>query len=92
MKKWNEETGSIMVDASIYFPIVICPVFAMIYLGMVKYQESVLTFQVEKLAVIGAREIAYPGYEVFTEDGSLMSSSVDFKSESQFSSDEIKNY
>ncbi len=92
MKNWNEETGAIMVEASIYFPIVIFTVFAMIYLGMVKYQESVLTFQVEKLAVIGAREIAYPGYEVFTEDGSLMSSSVDFKSESQFSSAEIRNY
>lgn len=85
-KKRREESGVIMVEASIYFPIVIFTVFAMIYFGMVKYQESILTFQVEKLSVIGGREVAYQGYEVFAEDGSLQSSAVDFKSGKDFSS------
>lgn len=90
-KKWKEESGIIMVEASIYFPIVIFTVFAMIYFGMVKYQESILTFQVEKLAVLGGREIAFQGYEVFGSDESLMSGAVDFKSENDFSS-QMKGY
>ncbi|MDO5346694.1 MAG: hypothetical protein Q4E91_13260 [Lachnospiraceae bacterium] len=86
LKRWKGEKGAILVEASIYFPIVIFTVFSMIYFGMVKYQESILTFQVEKLAVMGGREVAYPGYEVFTSDGSLESSATDFKSGSDFSS------
>jgi len=86
LKKWKEESGVIMVEASIYFPIVIFTVFAMIYFGMVKYQESILTFQVEKLAMMGGRQVAYQGYEVFAGEDDLMSSSVDFKSGNDFSS------
>ena len=74
----------ILVEASIYFPIVIFTVFAMIYFGMAKYQESILTFQVQKLASMGARQVAYPGYEVFDGNGSLQSSAVDFKGGEDF--------
>jgi len=80
------ERGAIMVEASIYFPIVIFTVFAMIYFGMVMFQDSILTFQVQKLATMGGREVAYPGYEAFSDDGSLFSTAVDFKAESNFSS------
>lgn len=82
--QWKREEGAIMVEASIYFPIVIFTVFAMIYFGMVMFQDSILTFQVQKLAVMGGREVAYPGYETFAGDGSLVSSAVDFKAESDF--------
>ncbi|MEY8338318.1 TadE family protein [Lachnospiraceae bacterium 62-35] len=91
MKKWKEEKGVIMVEASIYFPIVIFTVFAMIYYGMVKYQESILTFQVQKIATEGAREIAFPGYETFSGDGSLISAAVDFKTSTDFDSS-VENY
>lgn len=84
MKKWKDESGVILVEASIYFPIVIFTVFAMIYLGMVKYQESILAFQVQKVANLGAKEIAYPGYVNFADDGSVQSAAVDFKSETDF--------
>lgn len=86
MEKWKDESGVIMVEASIYFPIVIFTVFAMIYFGMMKYQESILTFQVQKQAVMAGREVAYPGYEAFTRDGSKESVAVDFTSGSDFSS------
>jgi len=85
-KNWKDESGVIMVEAAIYFPIVIFTVFAMIYLGMIKYQESILTYQVQRLAVIGSREVAYAGYEAFTGDGSLESTAVDFKGDSDFQS------
>lgn len=91
LKHWKDESGVIIIEASIYFPIVIFTVFAMIYFGMVKYQESILTFQVQKLAIMGAKEIAYQGYEVFTKDGSFRSSAVDFPDSTDFSA-EIKNY
>lgn len=84
--RWKRDEGAIMVEATIYFPIVIFTVFAMIYFGMVMFQDSILTFQVQKLAAMGGREIAYPGYEAFADDGSLSSTAVDFKAESDFSS------
>jgi len=85
MKNLKDETGVILVEASIYFPIVIFTVFAMIYFGMVKYQESILTFQVQKLSIMGGREAAYPGYSDLANDGSLESSAVDFKTGTSFS-------
>ena len=91
MKKWKDNRGVIMVEASIYFPIAIFTVFAMIYYGMMKYQESILAFEVQKMATIGAREAAYPGYEVFAEDGSLLSAAVDFKPGTDFNS-KVKDY
>lgn len=90
-KRWKEERGVILVEASIYFPIVIFTVFAMIYFGMAKYQESVLTFQVQKLASMGGRQVAYPGYEVFDGNGSLQSPAVDFKGGENFES-AVGNY
>ena len=49
---WRQESGAIMVEATIYYPIVIFVVFAMIYLGMAKYQETLVTYQVEKVAIL----------------------------------------
>lgn len=86
LDRWKREDGVIMVEASIYFPIVIFTVFAMIYFGMVMFQDSILTFQVQKLATMGGREVAYPGYREFAADGSLGSTAVDFKAESDFGS------
>lgn len=83
---WADESGVVMVEASIYFPMVIFTVFAMIYFGMVKYQESILTFQVEKLAIMGGRVVAYQGYEVWADEEALFSTSVDFESGRNFSS------
>lgn len=85
-KQWKNESGVIMVEASIYFPIVIFTVVAMIYLGMVKYQESILHFQTNRLATLGGREVTYQGYEVFVGDSLKSSSAVDFDAGSDFQS------
>lgn len=85
MKKLlKEESGVIMVEASIYFPIVIFTVFAMIYFGMVKYQESVLMFQLEKAAILGGREIAYQGYEALETDQTKKSLAIDLEKGTAF--------
>ena len=56
-----------MVEAALYFPITIAVVMAVIYLGLFKMQESYFFFQVERAAAQLAKEIAYPGYEGFTD-------------------------
>ena len=84
-KKLKEERGVIILEASIYFTIVIFTVICMIYFGMVKYQQSVLTFQVEKVAILGGREIAYQGYEALETDRTKNSAAVDLEPGAAFS-------
>lgn len=76
-----------MVEAAIFFPITIFVVFAMIYLGMVRYQDSILAFKVQKYATIVGRETAYPGYSELIGDGIYGSSAVDFGSGASFDYD-----
>lgn len=88
----KNEAGVIMVEAAIYFPIVIFTVFAMIYLGMVKYQQTILNFQVMKLATLGAREAAYPGYSMLGTDAAKQSAGVDFPAGAKFDSTVLNEY
>ena len=53
-----------MVEASIYFPIVICVVITMIYMALFHMQESALGYVAERIVTEAAREEAYPGYSV----------------------------
>ena len=62
----NSETGAIMVEAAIYFPITIGIVMVVLYFGLFKLQESYFFFQVERAATELAREASYPGYDSFT--------------------------
>ena len=91
-KFFKEQSGVIMVEAAIYFPIVIFTIFAMIYFGMVKYQQTILMFQVQKLAMLGAREAAYPGYQLLGTDESKQSSAVDFPTGTSFDEGTLNNY
>lgn len=63
--KRKTERGTVMVEATIYFPLVICTVMAMIYYGLFQMQTSALMYEVDRIAMEAAREEAYPGYEVF---------------------------
>lgn len=63
--KRNSEHGAVMVEASIYFPLVFCTVVAMLYLGLINMQESAMMYQVDRIARDVARTEAYPGYDVF---------------------------
>lgn len=88
----NQETGAILVEATLYFPITIAIVMAVLYLGLFKIQESYFFFQVERVASMVAKEIAYPGYDEFQEDGLLESSAIDFSWENGPSEDAVKSY
>lgn len=65
MKRSQSENGAIMVEAAIYFPLVLCTVVALLYYGLFRYQESAMLFQVNRVAMNCAREAAYPGYGEF---------------------------
>ena len=65
MNNIKNESGSIIVEASIYFPLVLCAVMSLLYLALFNMQEYLLMFQVQKTAAVATREEAYLGYEQF---------------------------
>lgn len=65
MKNLKTENGAIIVEASIYFPLVLCTVMALLYLALFNMQEHMLMYQVKKIAAVASREEAYMGYEEF---------------------------
>ena len=64
---------------------------AVIYLGLFKMQESYFFFQVERTAAQLAKEIAYPGYEGFTDKEPLSDGKVDFSWEEP-SDEQVQSY
>ena len=65
MRCREKEKGSIMVEATIYMPLVICTALALIYLALFNMQEHLMMYEAQRVAAITAREIAYSGYEKF---------------------------
>lgn len=63
--KVTNESGAVLVEASIFFPLVLCTVVAMIYLAIINMQESAMMYQADRIAMEIAREEAYIGYDVF---------------------------
>lgn len=61
----KNENGAVMVEASIYMPLVLCTVMALLYLALFNMQEYMLMYQVQRTAAIVSREEAYLGYEKF---------------------------
>lgn len=62
----KSEKGSAMVEATIYFPIVVAIVMFILYMGLLKLQEAAFIYSIERVAQYGANEVAYPGYSVFS--------------------------
>lgn len=65
MKEKKGEKGSVMVEATLYMPIVLCTVMALLYLALFNMQEYLLMYQAQKIAAVVSREEAYLGYEKF---------------------------
>lgn len=61
----KSQKGSVLVEYAIYFPMILCTVVAMLYIGLFHMQESALGHIAEQAAVEAAREAAYPSYKVF---------------------------
>ena len=59
MKNKKNEKGAIMVEASIYMPLVLCTVMALLYLALFNMQEYMLMYQAQRVAAVVSREEAY---------------------------------
>ena len=63
MKNRKNEKGAVMVEATIYMPLVLCTVMALLYLALFNMQEYMLMYQAQRAAAVVSREEAYLGYE-----------------------------
>ncbi len=79
MKKiWKSQTGAAMVvEAVIIYPIVLMCLFFLIYVGLIVIQSSVLNSTAQKMAMLAAREVAYPGYLSLSAKDNYGSSAVE---------------
>lgn len=76
----NSQDGVIMVEATIYFPIVLAVVFSIIYYGLWMVQKSVIDFDVAKVSDCAAKALAYEGYEKLYENDIFdTDTNIDFK-------------
>lgn len=102
MKQLNKyiksEKGVIMVEASIYFPIVLAIVFAFIYVSLWKIEDCVIYFAAQKVANSAANAIAHQDYEKLYGDigGDVVTidTSIDFnwKGSDAVPEQYVKNY
>ena len=63
----DNERGVIMVEAIIYLPLVIATSVFLIYVGLFKFQEAAFIYAINRTAQYGANEVAYAGYDVFSD-------------------------
>lgn len=54
-----------MVEATIYIPVVICIVVALIYLALFNMQEYMMMYEAQKVSAVVSRNVAYVGYSSF---------------------------
>lgn len=65
MRRLQKENGVIIVEASIYLPLVFCIVMLLLYLALFNMQEYMMMYQAQRVANVAAREEAYLGYDTF---------------------------
>lgn len=61
----DDESGIVMIEAVIYFPIVICMVAFLLYFGMFLLQEAAMNCQLQRFTTYASKNTANPGYQVF---------------------------
>lgn len=89
MKKlFNKENkGAVMVEATIYIPIVLCMVILLIELALFNMQEYMMMYEAQRVAAVVSRDVAYLGYSNLNMGEN---NEIDF--ESLPSSEQISSY
>lgn len=64
-QKLENEKGFIILEAVIFFPIVICTITFLLYFGLFLFQEAAVNYQVQRLTTYASKNTANPGYSVF---------------------------
>ena len=61
----DNNRGTLIIEAALIYPLFIFTVIAMLVLGLLKFEQSLVQFGTTKIASQAAREAAYPGYEEY---------------------------
>lgn len=84
------EKGVVMVEAAIYFPVVICVVVGMLYYGLFFLQEAAMNYEVQRMISYASKDAGNPGYHVFPV---ATSNSIEFEyAGNQPSKTEVEEY
>lgn len=89
MKEMNNGSskGSTIVEATIYFPIVICMLIALVMLAMFNMQEYLMMYEAQRVSSVVSRNVAYRGYSSFAMGEN---NEIDFSNNP--SSEQVKAY
>lgn len=85
-KKIQDDKGAMMVEASIYFPIVIGIVMAVIYVSLWKIEDCAAFFAAQKVADSASKAMAHQNYELLY--GDIGSDKLSIDTQIDFSWDE----
>lgn len=81
MHENDKEKGAIILEATIIFPIVLMTVMALLYMGLMKLQETAMLYQVQRVASQGSLMAASPGYAKLCDNGNVLDAKdIDFSS------------
>lgn len=78
----NQTGAALVVEAVVIYPLVILCLFFLIYMGLIIMQSSVLCSTAQKMALIAAREVAYPGYLSLAGDSAFATTGVEMDTSS----------
>lgn len=66
MKKWirsvRDESGAELIEAALIYPIMLLIIAFLFYLGIYILQSVTISCYAQKVAMLAAREVSYPGY------------------------------
>lgn len=79
IRKWlrNEDGASTLIEATIIYPIVFMSLFLLVYAGLYILQTMTLSSYAQKVAMLAAREVAYPGYLKLSDTNVYKSAAVE---------------
>ena len=78
----NQSGAALVVEAVVIYPLVILCLFFLLYMGLIIIQSSVLNSIAQKMALVAAREVAYPGYLTLAGDDAFATAGVEMKTNS----------
>ena len=82
-KAIKDQTGAaLVVEAVVVYPLVILCLFFLIYMGLIIIQSSVLNATAQKMALVAAREVAYPGYLTIAGENAYATTGVEMNTSS----------
>lgn len=71
------ENGAELIEAALIYPLVLLVISGLIYFGLFVLQYTTVSAYAQKIALIAAREVAYPGYVGLISQDKLEGSAIE---------------